>query len=158
MSDVSPDPAAAPSQELPTSGRQTDGTFAPGNLFALRHGRFSRQVQAGELPEQAELRAALDERVLAIVSDMGGPDVVSVLARDAVSRYVALQLIEDWLMGNVIGSGCLTPKGRQRAALSALLAVGDRLTRLAVALGFERAARQVTTLADVLAEHRGERP
>lgn len=147
-------PAAEPSQEHPTSpalGRNGDGTFAPRNLAALKHGAYSRQVQAGALGEQAEARAVLAGREAAILTDLGGAEQVSVLATDAVARYVALQMVEDWLLANITSHGPLTPKGRQRAALSALLQVGDRLTKLAAMLGLERRPKPAQSLADVLA-------
>src|SRR5262245_19931592 len=91
---------APPFAELRTRGRNADGTAGVGNLLALKDGRRSKQIQAGELPEQADAKAALAEHEAAIVADLGGDEVVGVLARDAVSRYVTLQLVEDWLSRN----------------------------------------------------------
>jgi hypothetical protein len=142
------EPDSRPFQELPTSpapGRNADGTFTPGNVAALRHGAYSRQVQAGALDAQAEARAALREREAAIVSDLGGPDTVSVLQRDAVARYVGLSLVEDYLTRAIVDRGPLTPKGRQRAALTALLQVSDRLQRIAQMLGVDRRAKPAIT-------------
>ena len=46
-----------PFGEPAASGRNADGTFAKGNVAALRHGLRSRQVRSGDLPEQASERA-----------------------------------------------------------------------------------------------------
>lgn len=135
----------------PTSVPGTGGRFAPGNQAAFKTGLYSRKVSAGELEEQAEARAALAEREAAILVDLGGVDVLSVLQRDMAQRYVTLQMVEDWLTGNIVEHGPLTAKGAQRAALSALLQVSDRLTRLALALGLERKARKLSPLDAVRA-------
>lgn len=147
-----PSPLASVAEPVePPPGRAAGGRFAARNREAMKTGLFSRQVSAGELEEQALARSALAEREAAILADLGGVDAVGVLTRDMVSRYVALQLVEDWLTGNIVERGPLTPKGHQRAALSALLQVSDRLTRLALALGLERRARAVSPLEAIRA-------
>jgi len=145
------EPAAAPFQELTAPGRNGDGTFAAGNVAALKHGGYSAQVRAGALAEATdEARAAVTEREAAIVADLGGPDAIGVLSRDAVARYVTLQLVEDWLARNIVAFGVLTPKGRQRAALNAFLQVSDRLTRLAQVLGLDRKPKPTTSPLDFI--------
>ena len=139
-----------PSPEPPTPGRTSRGTFAPGNAHALRHGLYSRQMREALLPEQAEARAALAEQRKAIEDDLGGADALSALTRDLVGRYVELRLVCEFLAHQLATVGPLTGKGRQRAALTAYLAVVDRLNRLAVSLGLERKAKRVPTLAEVL--------
>src|SRR5262245_36850503 len=135
VDDIGRDELEQPFRELPTSGHRADGTFAPGNVEALKHGLFSRRFQAGDLAEPEHVRTALADKRDAITSDLGGADAVSELQGDMVGRYVALQLVEAGLIENIIRLGVLTPKGRQRAALGALLQVGDRLTRIAGVLG-----------------------
>ena len=141
-----------PFQELPEPGRHTDGTFAPGNVVALKHGAFSRRVIAGALEGQEEAIAALVQRQAAIAADLGGRENLSALQADLVRRYVELSLILDWLMDNVLSKGALTPKGNQRAALNAALQVQAQTVRLAEKLGLERRSKRVD-LARAFAEH-----
>jgi len=140
-------PADEPIQQRPATGRNEDGTFSAGNSAAETHGRYSRRM--ANLAEKPEVRALLAEREAAIKADLG--DNVSALAEDMVSRYVGLQLVEEWLLKNLTDKGVLTSKGAQRAALTAFLQVADRSTRIAVALGLERKARKVQTLDDYMA-------
>jgi len=125
-------------------GRGPDGRFRPGNVARLTHGLRSCRVQAGALlPPGAALPA---DRERAIVADLGG-DVPTITA-GLVRRYAHLELIAEWLEGNLIAEGVMTTKGRQRAAVSAYMAVVDRLTRLGLTLGLERKARPVTNAAE----------
>jgi hypothetical protein len=134
--------AEPPSDQFGVSGRNTDGTFSRGNLAALKHGGRSKQVACGDLAEQAAAKAALEEKARTILADLGDPEA-AVLKVEAVERYVYLKLVEDWLTANIVTRGPLTPKGRQRAALSALLQVSDRLTRLSAQLGLERRSKRL---------------
>jgi hypothetical protein len=147
------DHPSGPSPEPPTAGRRANGTFAPGNATALRHGLYSRQMREALLPEQAEARAAIAEQRRAIEDDLGGNEALSALTRDLIGRYVELRLVADFLGHQLATVGPLTGKGRQRAALTAYLAVIDRLNRLALSLGLERKAKRVDTIADIVREH-----
>lgn len=98
------------------------------------------------MPEQAEAAAALDARVAAIVADLGGPDSISALALRMAERHARLELVDDFLFDNLQRLGPLTGKGRQRAALTAWLAVVDRLHKSGLALGLERRAKPVNPL------------
>ncbi len=140
----SPERPAGPFAESVTNGRKADGTFAQGNLVALRHGARSEQVKVAALPEQAEMRAALAARRHEIEADLGG--TVSRLSSDMVGRYIELSVVADYLGGRLIADGPLTTKGRQRASLTAYLAVVDRLHRVATALGLERRQKPVNPL------------
>src|SRR5690349_1199796 len=123
--------------------RDERGRALPGNTLALQHGGFSRQVEAGALPEQAEAVAAAAERRAAIVADLGGTDALSALALSQIDTFVRLEVVADFLWTRLQEAGPLTAKGRQRAALTAWLGVVDRLQRLANMLGLERKARRV---------------
>ena len=146
-----------PFEEHPASGRNPDGTFAPGNVAALTHGAHSRQVREAERPEQAPTRAQLATKRAAILEDLGGEAKVSQLQRDLVDRYLELDTVASWLGGNLIAVGPLTAKGRTRAALSAYVTTVDRVHRLAAALGLGRRAKQVA-LPDYLAQAYGDTP
>lgn len=101
-------PAVEPFQQLPASspsGRNGDGTFAPRNLAALKHGAYSRQLHTDE-----SSLATMAERQQAIETDLGGADQLSVLERDTARRYVGLQIVEETLLANVAAYGPLTPK------------------------------------------------
>lgn len=141
---------AAPSEQLPPTGRDPLGRFAPGpgNRWAMKTGARSRYVAAGLMPEQAEARAVLAARQAAIETDLGGHDELSALAHDMVTDYLRLRLIADWLAENLMREGPLTGKGRQRAALTAFLQVVDRLHRVTSSLGLGRRARPVPTPTD----------
>lgn len=141
----------APNEEIASSGAGHDahGRFTTGNAAALRHGGRSRRVQAGLMPEQAEARAALSERVNAIVSDLGGPDALSAIAVGQVQRHARLELVDGFLWANLQQHGPLTGKGRTRACLVAWLSVVDRLQKSAMALGLDRRSRHVDPLERV---------
>lgn len=104
-----------------------------------------------ELPEQAEARAALAERVAAVVADLGGMDGLSTVAAGLVERHARLELVSDYLFERLERLGPLTAKGRTRAALSAWLSVVDRLHRSALALGMERRAKPINPIEAVRA-------
>lgn len=145
-------PGSQPSGETPTSGRDDRGRFAAGNAAALTHGTRSARVQAGLLPQQAEAAALLAEREASIVADLGGVEVLSAVAAGQARRHVRLELLEDFCWQNVLAGGVFTAKGRQRAAVSLLLTINDKLQRSASALGLERKARRVPTVEDYLRE------
>lgn len=107
-------------------------------------------MAAGLLPEQAEARAAL---AAAIVADLGGLEALTTVAAGMVERHARLELVDDYLFSNVQRLGPLTGKGRTRAALTAWLAVVDRLQKSAMVLGLERRARKIPSLAEVMNGH-----
>jgi hypothetical protein len=128
------------------SERGDDGRFRPGNTAAMTHGLRSARLQQGALlPPGAALPA---DRERAILADMGGPENVSSVATGLVRRYAHLELIAEWLEGNLLAEGVLTTKGRQRASVATYAAVVDRLTRLGTTLGLERKARRVQNGAE----------
>ncbi len=85
-------------------------------------------------------------------TDLGGSSAISRIQRDLVGRYVETSTLADWLGGNLVAQGVLTPKGRSRAALSAYLQVLDRQHRLATALGLTRRSRAVPSARDIMAD------
>jgi hypothetical protein len=125
------------------------GIFRPANRAALKMGLHSERVASAELPEQADVRASLAAWRAEIEADMGGPDALTRLQRDTIDAYLRTATIASFLAERLIARGPLTPRGRAAAALAAFLSVTDRQHRLANALGLERRARQVGTLADV---------
>src|SRR5205809_8142211 len=78
-------------------GRNADGTFTRTNTAAMKHGVFSRQVREARLPEQAAILASLEAERAAIENDLGGPESLSVIARDLIVRYQELSLVADHL-------------------------------------------------------------
>jgi hypothetical protein len=113
------------------TGRNADGSFGPGNLAALKHGRYLA-------PDHPELAAAHQERVDAITTDLGGLSELSTTQAALVCELARLQLITASLGADVIGKGPLTAKGNRRAALSAYLNVLDRQQKLSDLLGLRR--------------------
>lgn len=137
---------APTSPELATNEPSNRGRFALGNRASMRTGLRSARVLAGEMPEQAEARAALGERQAAIVADLGGREAVSTLALGQIERHARLELVDAFLWENLQRLGPLTAKGKTRAALSAWLLVVDRLHRSALALGLERKQKPANPL------------
>ena len=136
-------PHARRSLDTPTDapvagGRRPDGTFAPGNQRAWKHGAYSQQTQHA-LVEHPEAAAALRAHRHEIETDLGND--ASRLKRDLVRRYVETAALADHLGRHLTTRGVLTAKGGARAALSAYLRVLDRQHRLALALGLDRQAR-----------------
>jgi hypothetical protein len=127
--------------------------FQPGNTAAWKDGSRSKRALSLELPEQAEAKAALGDRVETIARDLGGRESLSQVAVGMVERHAKLELVADYLFSNIQRLGPLTGKGHTRAALTNWLAVVDRLQRSAVTLGLERRSKPVVPLAEVL---RGE--
>lgn len=146
-----PDDTRSPSPEPAPSGRRPDGTVTTGNTLAVKHGRFSRRAQDAALPGQEQLRAAIAERRIEWLADLG--DNLSFGERDLVDRGLRLHVILDTLEANMERSGVLTGKGRARAAVTLYLAVLDRLTRLYQQLGLERRHKRVDTIADIVRQH-----
>jgi hypothetical protein len=99
-----------------------------------------------ELPEQAEARAALQERVDSILVDLGGGEGLSRVAIGLVERHARLELVADYLFENVQRLGPLTGKGNTRAALTNWLQVVDRLHRSATTLGLERRSKPINPI------------
>lgn len=152
---------SAPSAQLPASApkpphaeyadRFADGTVRPGHPGpALKHGARSVLVAAGALPSQADAVALMQARQAAIVRDLGGDDVISALLGGQVERHVKLELVEATLWANLQAHGTLTGKGATRAAANLWLQVVDRIQKSAAAMGLERRARKVGTVAELL--------
>jgi hypothetical protein len=136
-----------PSEERLDVGRDESGRFRRGNTAALTHGLRSRQVQHGLLlPPGAALPA---ERAAAVLTDLGD---VSTITSGLVRRYVHLELLAEWLEGNLLAQGALTTKGHRRAAVDAYLGVVDRLARLGSTLGLERRTKPVQSASAIIAE------
>jgi len=136
-----------PSQDLRAIGRNADGTAGVGNLLALKHGAYARQ-----LVTRPELQAEIASREREVVADLGGAEQLSAVMRQLVTRYVQTGVIADALAADVFDRGPLTSKGRARAAVSLFLQVLDRQHRLALALGLERRTRRVPTLEEWAAQ------
>jgi hypothetical protein len=117
------------------AGHDARGRFVAGNLEAYRHGGRSARVAHALLPEQRDRFETLANRRAAILSDLGGADVVSVIKADLLDRYLEVSTVAAWLGGHLIADGPLTAKGHARAATTLFLQVVDRLHRLGATLG-----------------------
>lgn len=135
---------------VPGTTAGAESRFGPGNVAALRTGVSSAQVRAGRLPDQADARAMLEEARAAIEADLGGPEAMSAVAKRVLARFIELDFLASHLWEDILRRGVMSPKGSQRAAVSAYLAVIDRQARHAQALGLERKARKVPSLTEVL--------
>jgi hypothetical protein len=92
-------------------------------------------------------RAALAERRAGILADLGGAENVSTIKSDLVERYLELQVVGDWLGGNLLAEGVMTTKGKTRAATTLFLSVVDRLERLGKTIGLERRERDLSQMS-----------
>jgi hypothetical protein len=120
------------------------GRFLPGNTARLKDGRRSQQLADGLLlPPGAPLPY---EREAAVLADLGDTSNVQ---RGLVRRLVHLELIAEWLEGNLLAQGVLTTKGKSRAAVATYLATTDRIVRLSTTLGLDRRPRNVGTIEAV---------
>jgi len=136
---------------LPAERADHKTRFQSGNTAAWKNGSRSKRALSLELPEQAEARAALGERVETIARDLGGRESLSQVAMGMVERHAKLELVGDCLFSNIQRLGPLTGKGHTRAALTNWLAVVDRLQRSAVTLSLERRSKPVNPLDAVRA-------
>ena len=130
----------------PNRGRFQKGQPGP----RLTHGRYSSLTRKAELPEQTVLNAALAERRAAIFDDLGGEAGLSVMARDLVTAYLEQMCVKEFLAGRLLVEGPLSAKGRQRALLTAYLAVSDRVLKLATTLGLSRKTKPAQSIEDFL--------
>jgi len=138
-----------PFEEHPDTGHDHRGRFTSGNLASLKHGGKSIGVKLALMDAK---RAALAERRAGILADLGGPENVSTIRADLVERYLELQVVGDWLGGNLLASGVLTSKGKTRAATTLFLSVVDRLERLGKTIGLDRRERDANlSIAEILA-------
>ena len=141
-----------PNAQNPTAPPERDerGRYAPGNTAQLRHGLRSARARQALLPGQEVQLAALSELRAELYADLGGIDALGVVKKDAARRFLELTVVADTLVTNLLHDGIISPKGRQRAALSAYLSVVDRLTKLSTLLGLERKTKRVETIDDFL--------
>lgn len=130
------EPAPGPPQPA-TLGPAGKSGGQPGNANAMKSGARSARPEAV---------AALNARVDEILNDLGGPDALSALARGQAERHARLEMVDEYLWSNLQQHGPLTGKGRTRAALTAWLAVVDRLQKSATALGLERRTKPINPI------------
>lgn len=142
-------PSNGPSGERPSSGRDTDGRFAPGNTESLKHGQRSERDGAELMPW---LVAVLAEKEAAILADLGGAEQVSAIRRELLGRFLQSSAIADSLGANIVENGVLTSKGRTRAAVTLYLQVLDRQIKLAGTIGLGRQAKPVRSLEEAMRE------
>jgi len=122
----------------------------------ITHGGRSKRVAALDLPEQAEARATLENRVQDILTALGGIEALSPVAAGLAERHARLELVADFLFTRLQQLGPLTAKGYTRSALSSWLAVVDRLHRSAVTIGLERRTKRID-LAQAFAQQERDR-
>jgi hypothetical protein len=149
-------PDERPLIESPASraDRGPDGRFLKGVSHGAITGVKSKYIPKALLPEQAEVRVLLREQREAIVADLGGCENVSALRLSLVDRFLTLQALAAWQEGELLKHGLFTARGRTRAVFTALLSTVDRLTRLAIAIGLERKAKDLNdSLADLMAKY-----
>lgn len=154
--------AATPIPQLPASrvACRRCGQVHPGGRFVagcpgprLDSGLYSALLRRGELPSQAEAIAALAERQGEIEADLGGPENLSRIHRDAVRDLLRLELVAEFLFERLLQAGPLTGKGRTRAATMTYLQVLDRVHRLRQMVGLERRAKSLNVAEQFAALH-----
>jgi hypothetical protein len=136
---------------MEVTGRLPNGRLAPGHTVTLKHGRYSQQMQAGRLPEQATIAAIVREQVAQVVDELGGPAQVTTVKRGLIEDWAKLTIFAATLEQRLEQGGLLTPKGRTRAACMLWLSILDRRMKVAQRIGLARVAKATGTLEDVVA-------
>lgn len=136
--------------EAASAQRDAAGRFRAGHTVTLRHGQYSDRAQLALLPDQDALRRELAQLRDELIADLGGTEDVGVVKNAAATSFLRLWTLAESLWDDIERRGALSAKGRQRAALTALLAVYDRMTRLAQQLGMERKAKPTGTIQDYI--------
>lgn len=121
------------------------GTFLPANSVALRHGRRRRVALPG--PETSEL-------FLAYAADLGGD--LSAGQRVLLARLVEADRIAQTCSAWLGSTRAKPSNSRVLAVVGALLSAAQTTARLALALGLERRARQLPSLAEYLRDRQRE--
>ena len=70
-----------------------------------------------------------------------------------VRNLATLEVLQSTFWTFIEAQGVMTAKGKTRSAVTTLLSIIDRQTKLAATLGLERRAKPVASLADVLEAH-----
>jgi hypothetical protein len=128
------------------------GAFISGNEANLRHGlrRFeTRRVLPPDL--KVDVETFRDQ----LVSDQGGLDDLTAVRAGLCRLLTDAEAGRRLCMRVVVEKGIESKAGR--AAYDRLLATMDRWMRLAAALGVERRARQVPTLAEYMQARASDR-
>lgn len=128
------------------SGRLKNGTFAPGNSLALKHGRYSRAVSRALLPEQRAVLATLAERESAIITDLGGEAELSTFERDLVRRYEETAALLDFTAPRLFASRPVTRREARDTFMMAL----DRQLKIVAQLGLRRRPKPVPSVHEWL--------
>lgn len=163
---LSEGPAEGPTEELPavdpalfeqaksavralrTAGRAPSGRFGPGNGGNLKHGLRSTRLLT--LPDVQVWHA---ETVAAISHDLGGDAHLSTLQRACVREAGRLEVLAAALGDDLLERGCLSAKGKTRAALTTYLSLIDRFQRMATTLGLARRPKRVEDVTDYLTQY-----
>jgi hypothetical protein len=137
------DPAASreSSDSTTTTNHRADGSFAPGNTAALKHGGRRSLDRPEALTAIAGKRAEL-------IAHVG--ESASVIQHDIITDYARTDVLIESVAANIEVGGIFSSKGRTRAAVTLLLSLMERRLRLAQALGLERRAKRVPSLSEVM--------
>jgi hypothetical protein len=137
------------------AGRKNLLQFRAGRQPNLKHG-VSALVATGEmppLPEAAEIERAVGEIIAGFVQDLGGPEAVTNAQRVILSGLRLSLLVQGLAEVHLKRSGIVNRRTEKANSLLSVAATFINSARLgAVALGLERRARNVTTLAAKLQE------
>jgi hypothetical protein len=121
------------------------GAFISGNEANLRHGLRRFEVRRALPPDlKQDVETFRDQ----LVSDQGGLDELTAVRAGLCRLLVDAEAGRRLCMRVVVEKGIESRSGR--AAYDRLLGTMDRWLRLAVALGVERRARPVPTLAEYM--------
>jgi hypothetical protein len=122
---------------------QTDpvtGQVTPGNVQTMTVGDRSVQLQAALAPvREAIYQAALTD--LGVSPD--GPDRPSEALRITARNLATLDVLAETFWSWIEARGVLTAKGKTRSAVTTLLSIIDRQTKLAAVVGLQRKSRDI---------------
>jgi len=138
--------------------RWEDGTQRPGFPGpARKHGLYSFEAH-GQVALPDDLRVSVEDFRNEIVSDLGGTEELTAIAKGYVRGLVDMETCRRLLQADIVKRGLVTPKGRVRGIYTKLLETMDRWDRYAQRLGTERRSRSVQSLREYLAQSSSEDP
>src|SRR5258708_175012 len=127
----------------------------------LRHG-ITIVAEGGEIPAAVpgaeEVTARVDSLIAQFVSDLGGEGAITAGRRTILASQRLALLVLELSSRYLVEHGLLDEKGRPHPLLHVANSYGNTARLNAVALGLERAPKNVTsTLESVIAEYRDKR-
>jgi hypothetical protein len=145
---------SAPTPNTPTVTDATEdlprdpktGRFQKGHLVNQKHGAITLE-RRGPSPEQA---AAMQQWRSQVITELGCEAELSTIKRHLIDHLVMIGTMIIFLGEYLAAVGPLTPRGRQRSAVSSFLSCVAAYDKTAKTLGLERKAKRLQSALDVI--------